>query len=224
MEQNESGYPLLIAQNGPLSGKRWTIQGSMILGRENDCDITVPNRQVSRNHARLSIIDNGVLLEDLGSKNGTHRNGKPIEEPVLLQDGDTIQIALAQQFVFVSSDETMPLDISQAISTQPQEFYLRLDKRSRRVWIMEEEIIPPLSAAQFGLLEALYDRQGRVLERYEVIETVWGEKDAIDVSEQALDALVRRLRDRIAQIDPNHVYIITVRGHGLRLDNPRLET
>jgi len=224
MEQNESGYPLLIAQNGPLSGKRWTIQGSMILGRENDCDITVPNRQVSRNHARLSIIDNGVLLEDLGSKNGTHRNGKPIEEPVLLQDGDTIQIALAQQFVFVSSDETMPLDISQAISTQPQEFYLRLDKRSRRVWIMEEEIIPPLSAAQFGLLEALYDRQGRVLERYKVIETVWGEKDAIDVSEQALDALVRRLRDRIAQIDPNHVYIITVRGHGLRLDNPRLET
>ncbi len=38
------------------------------------------------------------------------------------------------------------------------------------------------------------------------------------VSEQAIDALVRRLRDRIAELDPKHQYIITVRGHGFRLD------
>ena len=37
--------------------------------------------------------------------------------------------------------------------------------------------------------------------------------------EQAIDALVRRLRDRIAEIDEEHQYIITVRGHGFRLDN-----
>jgi DNA-binding response OmpR family regulator len=44
----------------------------------------------------------------------------------------------------------------------------------------------------------------------------------LNVSEQALDALVRRLRDRLAEIDPIHNYIITVRGHGLRLENPPL--
>ena len=38
--------------------------------------------------------------------------------------------------------------------------------------------------------------------------------------EQALDALVRRLRERLASVDPQHTYLITVRGHGLRLDNP----
>ena len=37
---------------------------------------------------------------------------------------------------------------------------------------------------------------------------------------QALDALVRRLRDRLAETQPDHNFIITVRGHGLRLDNP----
>jgi DNA-binding response OmpR family regulator len=52
---------------------------------------------------------------------------------------------------------------------------------------------------------------------------VWGEEQAIDVSEQALDALVRRLRDRLATVDPNHSFIITIRGHGLRLDNPPIE-
>jgi DNA-binding response OmpR family regulator len=49
---------------------------------------------------------------------------------------------------------------------------------------------------------------------------VWGDEDAADVSEQALDALVRRLRDRLAALDPTNNYIITVRGHGLRLENP----
>jgi len=38
------------------------------------------------------------------------------------------------------------------------------------------------------------------------------------MSEQAIDALMCRLRDRIAEIDTERQYIITVRGHGFRLD------
>jgi DNA-binding response OmpR family regulator len=55
------------------------------------------------------------------------------------------------------------------------------------------------------------------------VAAVWREDEAYEVSEQALDALVRRLRDRIANIDPEHNYIVTVRGHGLRLDNPPID-
>ena len=43
---------------------------------------------------------------------------------------------------------------------------------------------------------------------------------SIQVTEQALDAMVRRLRERLADLDATHEYIVTVRGHGLRLDNP----
>jgi DNA-binding response OmpR family regulator len=49
---------------------------------------------------------------------------------------------------------------------------------------------------------------------------VWGDEEAVGVSNQALDALLRRLRDRISAIDPAQAYIVTVRGHGIRLDNP----
>ncbi|MDH5506431.1 MAG: helix-turn-helix domain-containing protein, partial [Anaerolineae bacterium] len=49
---------------------------------------------------------------------------------------------------------------------------------------------------------------------------IWGEEEAFEVSNQALDALVRRLRDRLKNVDDEHEYIVTVRGHGLRLDNP----
>jgi pSer/pThr/pTyr-binding forkhead associated (FHA) protein len=223
MGNNNEESPMLVAQTGPLQGQRWSLQGSKTVGREDSCDIVIPSRQVSRMHARLVVSNKGVLLEDLNSKNGTFCNGKMIEEPTPLQDGDIIQIALAQQILFISSDATMPLDSEEVVAAIEKPRRLRLEKRSRRVWIGQQEVLPPLSVSQFSLLELLYVRQGRVVDRKEMIESVWGEEDAIGVSEQALDALVRRLRDRLASIDPTHSYIITVRGHGLRLDNPPQE-
>ena len=73
---------------------------------------------------------------------------------------------------------------------------------------------------QFRLLQALYDQQGKVVSRQDLILVVWGEDEAVAISEEALDALVRRLRYRLAEIDPDTNYITTIRGHGLRLDNP----
>jgi pSer/pThr/pTyr-binding forkhead associated (FHA) protein len=223
LAQSIEDKPVLIAQTGPLNGQRWPIKDTLLLGREDDCEIIIPSRQVSRSHARITPSEEGVLLEDLGSKNGTHINGKPLQEPVYLQDGDIIQIALAQLFVFISSDATMPLDTNAGDLLVDTPRRLRLEKRSRRVWIGNVEVLPPLSVSQYSLLELLYDRQERVIDRKELIENVWGEEDAVGVSEQALDALIRRLRDRLAGVDPIHPYIVTVRGHGLRLDNPPLE-
>ena len=49
------------------------------------------------------------------------------------------------------------------------------------------------------------------------------QKRALEETGKALDALVRRLRDRLAEVDKNHDYVVTVRGHGIRMDNPPLE-
>lgn len=220
MERNSEEEAILVAQTGPLNGQRWLISKRMIIGRDDDCDIVVADRQVSRQHAAVFPSNTGIILEDLHSKNGTHHNGLQFEEPIYLQDGDTIQIALAQQFVFLSSDATLPLESGSMSSSNGSAGVLHLDKRSRRVWIGNQEVIPPLSVSQFVLLECLYENQGRVVPRRELIRTVWGEEQAVLISEQALDALVRRLRDRLANVDPNHAYVVTVRGHGLRLDNP----
>jgi hypothetical protein len=212
---------LLVGQEGALNGQRWAITDQMVIGRDDTCDITIPDRQVSRHHARISLTNKGVLVEDLGSKNGTHLNGQKIIEPVVLEDGDTLQIAFAQQFIFLSSDATVPLDQNFRITNLPiqQSSGLRLDKKSRRVWIHDKEIDPPLSVPQFQLLEILCDQEGKVVSRADLITYIWGDEQAIVVSEQALDALVRRLRDRLSSIDPKHPYISTIRGHGLRLDN-----
>lgn len=224
MEQKGEDAPLIIAQAGPLNGQRWSIQNKLIIGRDQSCNIVIADRQVSRHHAEIVPAEQGVIVRDLGSKNGTHCNGKIIQASTLLQDGDIFQIAFIQEFIYLSSDATLPLEDDNFTFTPVQPKYLvRLEKRSRRVWIGDKEVSPPLSVSQFKLLQELYENQERVVPRSHLIEVIWGQEQAVTVSEQALDALIRRLRDRIAGVDPINVFIVTVRGHGLRLDNPLLE-
>ena len=222
MKRIGADLPVLIGQEGPLNGQRWGIANILVIGREPDCDIIIPDRQVSRYHARLTPDENGITLEDLGSKNGTFVNGAAVIDPVLLQDGDMLQFALVQHFVYLSSDATMPLEgaVLPPGGSQRRGAHLTLDQRARRVWLGDHELVPPLSLPQFRMLELLYSRQGQVVPRQELIESVWKDEEAYGVSEQALDALVRRLRDRLAMVYPEHIYLVTVRGHGLRLDNP----
>ncbi len=216
MDLNLEEFPMLVAQEGPLKGQRWPLNHTLVMGRETTCDVIILDRQVSRFHARITPSPEGAMLEDLGSKNGTHHNGVEVSAPVMLQDGDMVGIALAQQFIFLTSDATMPL--AEGLGKPGR---LMMDPKSRRVWVNQQQLVPPLSAQQFKLLWRLYDKQGQVIGRTELVAAVWGEEQSAGVSDQALDALIRRLRDRLASIDPVHQYIDTVRGHGVRLDNPR---
>ncbi len=213
---NQEDFPLLVAQAGPLRGERWLLDHPLMIGREPGCEVVIPNRQVSRYHARLTPGANGVVLEDLGSKNGTYYNGAPLSAPVVLQDGDVIHVAATQEFQFLSSDSTMPLQAEPVRNGR-----LMLDMRARQVWLNQAQVAPPLSAQQFQLLWMLYQNAGRVVTRAELISAVWGEEQSVGVTDQALDALIRRLRDRLAAMDPAHNYIVTVRGHGVMLDNAR---
>jgi hypothetical protein len=207
--------PILIAYEGDLEGERWTLdQDRTTIGRSSDCDVVLPKRQVSRYHARIERRDGRYLLRDLGSKNGTFVNGERVgAEPYRLHDGDEIQIALYVKLGFVGADATIPLEL-----TGPHRG-LRIDRPAKRVHIGGQELSPPLSPAQYRLLEILLDNEGQVVSREAVVDAVWAEDEAFGVTEQAIDALVHRLRERISAVDPDHEYIVTVRGHGFRLEN-----
>ena len=213
----DQDFPVLVAQNGPLLGERWPLDRPLVIGREAGCEVLIPDRQVSRFHARLTPGASGVVLEDLGSKNGTHYGGNRISTAVVLQDGDIFQIATAQEFQFLSSDATMPLETGPLRNGR-----LILDMRSRQAWVNQQQMTPPLSALQFHLLWVLYQHQEQVVTRPDLVSDVWGDEQSAGVTDQALDALIRRLRDRLAEMDPSHNYIVTVRGHGLMLENPKI--
>ena len=67
-------------------------EGDNLLGRGPDSLVWIDDESVSRRHARISIRAGSVLLEDLGSKNGTYVGGRKISAPTPLRDGDEIRV------------------------------------------------------------------------------------------------------------------------------------
>ena len=101
----DSAVPILVVQEGQLAGKRWSLNKTeFVIGRGEDCDIVLPDRQVSRHHFRVVRDDDGYNVEDLGSKNGTYINGAPVRGSMQLQDGDEIQVALSVRLMFVGAE------------------------------------------------------------------------------------------------------------------------
>lgn len=206
---------MLLVQEGESPKTQWPLAKSpIIIGREADSDVQIADRQVSRQHAEVTRTDRGFMLRDLGSKNGTFLNGEPVTaEARLMRNGDDVGIALCAKLTFVEENATAPV-----VNELPRKASIKMDLAAKRVWVAGQEIAPPLSLAQYNLLELLYTHTGHVISRDKVVETVWSDEEAEGVSEQAIDALARRLRERIAEFDPDHKYIETVRGHGFRLN------
>jgi len=66
--------------------------GELVVGREEGCGLVVDDALVSRHHARFRVTDQGVEVEDLGSRNGVHVNGTRISGPTRLRLGDSVRI------------------------------------------------------------------------------------------------------------------------------------
>ncbi len=74
-------------------------RGATLIGRSSECQVTIEDPLVSRQHARIVIESDEAVLEDLGSRNGVKLNGVPIKRPTPLKDGDRLRIG-TQELVF----------------------------------------------------------------------------------------------------------------------------
>lgn len=64
----------------------------VVIGRDTDCDVVVNDTKASRKHCKLTRNENEVLLEDLGSKNGTFVGGQRISGPTILQLNQSFKV------------------------------------------------------------------------------------------------------------------------------------
>jgi hypothetical protein len=80
----------------PGSGVRF------IIGRNRDCDLCLTDLSVSRRHAQLLRREDGWVLSDLGSHNGTRLNGWLVREPVQVRAGDRVEFG---SMVFIIQGE-----------------------------------------------------------------------------------------------------------------------
>jgi serine phosphatase RsbU (regulator of sigma subunit) len=83
----------LLIRKGPNIGHRLRLmKNAVVVGRSPDCDLTVPSPSISRQHARLLLLQETWHIEDMKSRNGTHVNGQLIQERTPLKHNDRIRI------------------------------------------------------------------------------------------------------------------------------------
>ena len=95
----------------PAEGETFdkTLQGdSILIGRSRQAELQVPDRYLSRQHARLFRRGSLWMLEDLGSQNGTWLNRKRLSRPELVQANDNIQLSDSTITVLQIGDQAFP--------------------------------------------------------------------------------------------------------------------
>jgi DNA-binding response OmpR family regulator len=210
-EQKEAA--LLLWMDDEEIREHWTLSKPVTsVGRWRDNDVVLDDRWVSRYHAQIRREGEQYVIADLGSKNGTLVNGVKIARPTVLADGDMVQVAPLIKLTFVDYGSTAPLP-GETPATG-----LILDQETRQVRVRGKLLAPPLSHAQFTFLSLLAEQPGRVYSRDEIVAAVWPKDSAEGISDEAIDALVRRIRLRLRKLDPAREYVATVRGYGFKLD------
>jgi chromosome segregation ATPase len=94
--------------NGNRSVKYPLFKRVMVIGRSAGCDIQIRRQYISRRHARLISDNDGVIIEDIGSKNGILVNAQRVLHH-RLEDGDIVDMG-ELQFRFIDLAEQQQLD------------------------------------------------------------------------------------------------------------------
>ncbi len=121
--------------------------GSLLIGRLPECDVHLQDNLVSRMHARISVLEGAVVLEDLHSSNGVYVNGLRIAHNVTLREGDRILIGTVEISLFETREASLQrLRAARVVESEPK---LRVAPPSKALHAVPQAAAPakPLPAA-----------------------------------------------------------------------------
>ena len=189
------------------------------MGRSVQNDLFIDSGKISRSHLKIvTCSDESYALRDLGSANGTSLDGRKLakDEECRLRSTGEIQLAGIFHIKFNDSGATDVTPESLTI------YGITLSHTDRRVMIQgstsNEDV--RLSNSEYQFLKMLMEAYPDPVSHRDLCFAVWGwEPDTVEDDKRVRDALfniVKRLRERLEMIDPNHEYIETVRKWGDR--------
>jgi pSer/pThr/pTyr-binding forkhead associated (FHA) protein len=97
---NTKAYRLIVRLGKSPKPEYDLSEQAVIIGREAINDIMLQELEISRRHASITFADGRYTIEDLNSTNGTFVNGRRISTPVVLHDGDVIDLGDTVSLVF----------------------------------------------------------------------------------------------------------------------------
>ena len=187
------------------TGRAHALTGEVtMIGRAVENAIVVSSKRISREHACVRLEGWRVILEDLGSTNGTFLNGQRISEPVQLRDGDQIKVGDVQ-FVFRDPEVTYQDTMLPELEMDIPAGLVRVNRQ-----------VVALAPKEFELLAYLFSRTGLVCSKDEIGTAVWPEYQD-GVYDYQIENLVRRLRMKLEPTPTTPQLLLTVRGRGYKL-------
>jgi serine phosphatase RsbU (regulator of sigma subunit) len=165
---------------------------AILLGRSSKADVVVNDRFLSRLHARLSRRDDDWLLEDLGSRNTTWLNDRPLGGPTVVRAGDVIRLAESRIHV---EDEAAVARVDDGL--EPGELSGRTVLRHASVLLSSVESEPASSSLAAGRLRLLNEVHKRL---------------ASPITLEALLELI--LESAFAHLQPDHGAVFLRRADG----------
>lgn len=83
---------VVVSDDRGAKGRTYRLDGSVRIGRSEDCEVRLTDTYASAHHARMYDRDGVWYVEDLGSTNGTYLNQRRISAPAELRAGDRVKI------------------------------------------------------------------------------------------------------------------------------------
>lgn len=140
---------MLRGVSGTTFGRNFALTGTMTIGRQSDCGIPIQAEEISRQHARLQVTAEGVMVEDLGSANGTWINDKRVHTG-MLNPGDELRLDTVRFLLLAPGTQAPPAAAS------PVEEVAEAHKESGSSalwWVIGAVVV--LAAAAVGVLKYL---------------------------------------------------------------------
>jgi adenylate cyclase len=206
VNQGLSAYLVLQADSGTrrfalVEGKCWTV------GRGEENNIVIKDRCLSRNHAMLQCTEGGYYLIDMGSSNGTFINGRRVNIPVIVHNGDTVTFGQTElKFFLPRRDEaTISEDDGTLDGTATSILHIRrlmsvmvLDMRDYSVLTrqMDENLLSELMTTWFRNAGHIIRRYGSWVDKYigDAVMAIWFHNSET-VSKQEMMNILQAIND-----------------------------
>lgn len=144
---------MLRGVSGPTFGKTYAMVGTLIIGRSTDCAISIASDEISRHHAKLQVVPDGVMVEDMGSSNGTFVNNQRVHAGTLLKAGDELRVDTVR---FMLMSPTMDVNhpaVAAARGDAPAPAAAAPSKSGSTLWIVAGLVV--LGVIVLGVLRYL---------------------------------------------------------------------
>lgn len=132
-----SGYVLKSLNNG--SSFKFN-DGDVIVGRDEACDITVDDTVLSRKHLCITVDDQGVWAEDLGSTNGSRLNYAILRQKSALKHGDVL--SLGEQEFQIQFPNAAPITLLRRPQAAGQNSFIAIDDNDGATLLRQNFALP----------------------------------------------------------------------------------